>query len=137
MKVVLDTNIYISWIREQKYRSFLMDVRTYKYLSPVVIMELWAGAKTKQAARIIEKLQKPYLRTNRIIGLNTEHFITVGHVLSDLPADLATKTKSAGFLNDILIAMSAISIGATLITANKADFRQISRYFPELKTTFV
>lgn len=33
MKVLFDTNIYISWIRDQKYSVLLLDIYTLKYLS--------------------------------------------------------------------------------------------------------
>jgi len=67
MKVVFDTNIYISWIRDRRFAELLLDVRTQKYMSSFVLMELWAGAKTKNAGRIVEQLQKSYIKADRII----------------------------------------------------------------------
>ncbi len=82
MKVVFDTNLYISWIRERKYPELFLNPFTQKYLSPVVLMELWAGAKTKNASRIIEKLQQPYLKARRTTSLSTNDFITAGQLVS-------------------------------------------------------
>lgn len=137
MKVLFDTNIYINWIRERKYPELMLDVYTQKYLSNHVLMELWAGVKTKQASRIIEKLQKPYLKADRVINLNTNHFITIGQILSDIPNSHKSKIKNAGFVNDIFIGASALAIGATLYTTNKPDFEIIKYFLPKLKTVFV
>lgn len=137
MKVVFDTNIYIHWIRERKYSELMLDVYTQKYLSNFVLMELWAGAKTKQAGRIIEKLQKPYLKAGRVITLNTDHFITIGQILSDMPKSQKNKIKNAGFVNDLCIGISALAIGAKLYTTNKADFKIAKSFLPQLKVVFI
>lgn len=137
MKVLFDTNIYISWIREKKYSELLLDIYTQKYLSSYVLMELWAGVKTIQTSRIIEKLQKPYLKAGRVITLTTDQFITIGQILSDISVSQKNKIKNAGFISDLCIGMSALSIGATLYTANKNDFVIIKPSLPGLKIVFV
>ncbi len=137
MKVLFDTSVYISWIRERKHSDLLLDVRTQKYLSSYVLMELWAGAKTKQASRLIYKLQKPYIKAKRIVELKASHFITVGQVLSDIPESEKSKSKSAGFVNDIFIALCAIVIGANLYTSNKSDFEYIRSFLPKFKLTII
>jgi predicted nucleic acid-binding protein len=137
MKVLLDTNIYIAWIRENKYPDILLDVRTQKYLSCHVLMELWAGARTKQAARVVEKIQKPYQKAHRIVGLADRHFIKAGQILASLPDSLSNKKKNAGFVNDVCIALCAIAIGAVLYTENIADFETIRTIAPELRVKYV
>ncbi len=137
MKVVLDTNIYIAWIREKRYPEIVLDVSIQKYLSCYVLTELWAGARTKQAGRIVEKLQHPYQKADRIVVLNGEHFITAGKIISGLPQNIADKKKNAGFVNDIFIAITALSIGATLFTENRSDFEIVGNYLPELKVAYV
>lgn len=137
MKVLFDTNVYIHWIRKRKYAELMLDVYTQKYLSNYVLMELWAGAKTKQASRIIEKLQKPYLKAGRVITLSTDHFITIGQILSDIPNSQKNKIKNAGFVNDLCIGMSALAIGAKLYTTNKTDFKIVKSFLPQLKIVFI
>ena len=137
MKVLFDTNVYIGWIREKKYSELMLDVYTQKYLSDFVLMELWAGAKTKQAGRLIEKLQKPYLKAGRVISLHTDHFISIGQILSDLPKSYKNKIKNAGFINDLCIGVSALAIGARFYTTNKADFKIIKSFLPQLKLVFI
>ncbi len=137
MKVIFDTNIYISWIRERKYSDLLLTSYTQKFLSGIVLMELWAGAKTKKASRIIEKLQYPYLKTNRVIILLREDYTVSGQILSDLPSKYKNKIKLSSFINDIFIALNAISIGAVLFTENKYDFEIIKTYLKKLKVRFL
>jgi len=42
MKVMFDTNIYISFIRNKTHSTELLRRGTIKYLSGIVLMELWA-----------------------------------------------------------------------------------------------
>ena len=49
MKVMFDTNIYISFIRNRSHATELVRGGTVKYVSAIVLMELWAGAGTRKA----------------------------------------------------------------------------------------
>jgi len=59
MKVMFDTNIYISFIRNTTHSTELLRRGTTKYLSGVVLMELWAGIRNKRGERLLNQLQKP------------------------------------------------------------------------------
>ena len=48
MKVMFDTNIYISFIRNRAHNTELQRRGTTKYLSAVVLMELWAGSRDRR-----------------------------------------------------------------------------------------
>ncbi len=137
MKVMFDTNIYVLWIREQKYGDLLLKFGTVKYLSSIVLMELWAGAKTKRASRLVETLQKPYLNTGRVIPLTLRDYIVVGQIISGLPATYKHVVKRADFLNDIQIALTALSVGATLYTNNRRHFKLINKFLRQLKVLYV
>ncbi|MBI5418091.1 type II toxin-antitoxin system VapC family toxin [Candidatus Poribacteria bacterium] len=137
MKIMFDTNVYISWIRDGKYPELLLNRNTLKYISSIVLMELWAGARTKKASHVIEKLQQIYLKTNRVVTLDINHYITIGKIISDLPAELKSKIQMAGFINDLQIGVSAYSIGATLFTENKNDFVLIESYIRGLKVCYL
>lgn len=136
MKVLFDTNLYIKWIRERKYSELFLNHNTQKYLSCIVVMELWAGAKTKNSIRIVQRLQQPYFKTNRIITLNNNNYITAGQILSKLPVQYKSKKETSSFLNDILISLSAVSVGGILYTNNQDDFELIMSYIQNLKVRF-
>jgi predicted nucleic acid-binding protein len=137
MKVVFDTNIYISWIREQKYPDLILNTGTQKYLSSVVLMELWSGAKTKQGVRTIVRFQTPYISANRLLILSINDFITSGRIISNMPNMYKNKIKNSSFINDIYIALNAKSIGALLYTENKEDFKIIANYLDGLKVEYL
>lgn len=137
MKVIFDTNVYISWIREEKNRGLFLNQYTQKFLSSIVLMELWAGCKTKESVRIIEKLQKPYLNAERICTPSLNDFIKAGQIISDLPGNYKNKIKTSGFINDILIALNTLNIGAVLYTENKSDFEIIKKHIKGLKVEYL
>jgi predicted nucleic acid-binding protein len=56
MKCMFDTNVYISHIRDRSHSTELQRKGTVKYLSAIVLMELWAGSKTKKAKKPISQL---------------------------------------------------------------------------------
>lgn len=137
MKVMFDTNIYVSWIREQRHEDLMLKYGTVKYLSAVVLMELWAGARTKQASRIVETLQKPYLKAGRVIPVTLKNYIAAGQTMSDLPVSYKNMLKSSDFINDIQIALTALSVGATLYTNNKTHFKIIKSLLKTLNVVYV
>jgi predicted nucleic acid-binding protein len=137
MKVMFDTNIYISFIRNRSHSAELQRRGTVKYLSAIVLMELWAGARTRKAERLLSQLQKPYETAQRIVTLNSEHYITVGQLFSDLAPRFRELCKRSDFVNDVLIAVTALSIGATLYTENIVYFDIIRKRLKSMKLGYL
>jgi predicted nucleic acid-binding protein len=137
MKVMFDTNIYISFIRNRSHAGRLLQHGTIKYISAIVLMELWAGAKTRKAERLLSQLQKPYMDSGRVVTLQSYHYITIGNIYSDLPAKYKELTKRADFMNDLQIAITALSIGATLYTENVTHFDIIRSMVKQLKIEYL
>lgn len=125
MKVMFDTNIYISFIRNRSHTAELERRGTVKYVSAIVLMELWAGARTKKAERLLSQLQKPYESADRIVTLSSQHYIIVGQFFSDLALKYRELCKKSDFVNDVQIALTALSIGATLYTESVIHFEII------------
>ncbi len=137
MKVMFDTNIYISFIRNRAHTRALLQLGTIKYISAIVLMELWAGAKTRNAERLLSQLQKPYMNNSRVVTLQSYHYITIGNIYSDMDAKYKELTKRADFMNDIQIAITALSIGATLYTENVTHFDIIRSMVKQLKIEYL
>ena len=133
MKVMFDTNIYISFIRNRTHSTELQRLGTTKYLSTVVLMELWAGSRDRRGERLLHQLQKPYMDAGRIVTLSPQWYVKIGEFFSDLPARYKTLSKKADFLNDVQIAHTALSIGATLYTENIAHFDIIANRLNPLR----
>ena len=137
MKILFDTNVYISFIRNRSHSLELQRHGTVKYLSAIVLMELWAGARTKKAKKLINQLQRPYASSRRIVTPGVINYIAMGKFFADLPNRYDSLVKTAGFVNDLQIAFAALSIGALLYTEDKDHFRIIKRRIPSLKVEYV
>ncbi len=137
MKVIFDTNIYISWVRDRSFEDHLLKRGSIKYISAVVLMELWAGARTKKAARLVSDLQKPYIKAGRVIPVSIGNHIEAGRFLSTLSEGHKNLLKKSDFINDIQIAYSAFSTGATLYTNNKTHFEIINTGIKNLKVEYI
>ena len=130
---MFDTNIYISFIRNRAHSAELQRRGTTKYLSGVVLMELWAGSRNRRGERLLHQLQKPYMDAGRIVTLTFQDYIRIGEFFSDLPAMYNALSKKADFLNDIQIAHTAVAIGATLYTENIVHFNIIANSLKQLR----
>ncbi len=137
MKVMFDTNVYISFIRNRTHAEELQRRGTVKYISAIVLMELWAGSKGRKSERLLYSLEKPYRSAGRIVALSTERYSTIGQFFSDFPVQYKNFSKKADFLNDVQIAVSALSIGATLYTENRIHFDIIRKFMKQLKLEYL
>lgn len=126
MKVVYDTCLYIDLLRGFERLALFTDRTHIRYMSPVVIMELLAGAKTPRQKKVVDKLIHPYSKASRLISISSGLFYKAGCCLEKLQASQLSK----GFTHDLLIALSAASVGAVLFTSNKKDFARIARQVP-------
>jgi len=100
-------------------------------------MELWAGTKTRKAKKLIRQLQKPYVNARRIVTLGPGDYMSMGQFFSDLPRQYGTLTKNAGFVNDVYLAFTALSIGALLFTEDRTHFQIIKSKIPSLKVAYL
>ena len=137
MKCLFDTNVYISYIRDRSHSTELQRRGTVKYISAIVLMELWAGTKTKKAKKLIDQLQKPYVRAGRVVTLDARRFIAMGQFFAGFPNQYDTLAKNAGFVNDVHLAFTTLSIGALLFTEDKTHFQIIKNRMPSLKIEFM
>jgi len=137
MKVMFDTNVYISYIRSGLHREELERRGSVKYLSGIVLMELYAGAKTREAERFLDRNPRAYVATGRVITLRQEHYADIGRFISDLPGQYDTPIRRAAFVNDVFIAFMALSIGATLFTEDRDHFEIIGSRLPSARIEFM
>ena len=135
-KYLIDTDLYIEFLRNGGYREIIRDLYAYEtpgiYFSSVVIQELLAGAIGKEGLKNAETLFRPFERVGRIVTPTHNDWKETGRLLSLIRQkrkDLRTKIPT--LINDTLIALSAKNIGATVYTSNAEDF-QIIREFSEI-----
>ena len=130
-RVVIDTNIYIDWLNAGRYEEIIFQREAVKYLSAVVLMELLAGAFSTRDRRFIRDITLPFAKANRIVTPTVSIYEEAGDVLRRLQSLYGYSMPSAyGLVNDVLIALSARSIGASVITQNERDFAAIQSVRP-------
>ena len=104
---------------------------TVKYLSTVVVLELYAGAFSTSDRRVLRGVVSAFERADRMLVPSGAVWEEAGHVLRALQASRGS--VGAGYpslVNDVLIALSARAIGATVTTSNERDFAAIRRVRP-------
>ena len=136
-RVVIDTNLYIDWLNVGRHEEVLFHRDAVKYLSAVVMLELYAGAVSPRDRRLVRGVVAAFDRADRILVPSGAVWEDAGHVLRALQTPGRSQGMSYRFLvNDVLIALSARSIGATVVTGNVGDFSAI-RAVRSFKLTIV
>jgi predicted nucleic acid-binding protein len=137
VKYALDTNLYISAIRDvpagEALERFSSENLPSVYLHAVVVQELLAGAIDVQKERALQStLINPFERRRRIVTPSYRAWRRVGEIIAHL---LQQRIFMPGaiprsFTNDCLIATSCREAGVTLVTNNLRDFELIQTIEP-------
>jgi predicted nucleic acid-binding protein len=130
LKVIVDRDIFITHLRSQTQIASLeqFERRSIWYMSSVVAMELRIGCRTQADVRLLSNLLDPFERTQRVVYPDHRMWVRAGTILADLRS--VDRSRRQGLVNDTLIALSAISIGACIVSANRRDFATLSRVLP-------
>lgn len=123
-KVVLDTNLYVDWLNRGTGDALFTGPGLVRYFPAVVHMELNAGATTVRARRALEKLVRAYRAAGRVVVLDAQAFEMAGGALRSL-RKRGIEVRRSSLVNDVLIALSARAVGATLMTAD-TDYEAIA-----------
>jgi predicted nucleic acid-binding protein len=127
--VLVDTNIYIDIFRTGLYEDQLAAINQ-RFLvrnSAIVFLELYAGCRTKIERRNIKKMERNF----GVLIPTKENWIEAGNVLSQLRVSKRLESrKIERLVNNTLIAMSARSVGAFVLTNNRKDFELIREVRP-------
>ena len=123
--VIFDTSILVDDLRTgrpgQKVDSILGLFRT----SAVVLAELWRGATKPSEREFLRALSKRY----PILTPTENNWLESGWILQEIRSDRGfTREKLRDLHFDLLIALTARSYGARLITSNRHDFQLIHHY---------
>jgi len=130
-RLVIDTNLYIDWLNRGRHEEILFQRDSVKYMSAVVLMELRAGAFSPADRRVLARLQAAFERAGRLLAPTRIVFAEAGDTLRKLQADQGYNFAARhSIVNDVLIALSARSIGATVVTQNERDYRAIESVRP-------
>lgn len=123
--VIFDTSVFGDHLRTGCHQERIESVTGLIRTSAVVLAELWRGA-TKPAERaFLKELQK----NHPILTPTEKNWLESGQILDRIRADKGFSPAKLRDLHfDVLIALTARSYGARLITSNRADFELIRGY---------
>jgi predicted nucleic acid-binding protein len=122
---ILDTSIYIENYRTGRFAFLLLKSPFVIRCSAVVLHELLRGARPGLERRFVTDL----MNRCQILTPTEAHWTQAADILSAMRKREhydANKIRELTF--DVLIALAARSIGATLITSNETDFQAIHRH---------
>ena len=123
--IIFDTSILIDFLRQKRHRQRLQSLNGIIRTSAVVLAELWRSATRSDERKFLKQLE-----ANHPVFTPTErNWIESGEILGSMREEhgfVADKLRDLHF--DILIALTARSHGARLITSNRADFELIRKY---------
>jgi predicted nucleic acid-binding protein len=123
--VVFDTSVFIEDLRTGRHQQRIQSVSGLIRTSSVVLAELWRGA-TKLAER---EFLRTLARNHPILTPTEGNWLESGQVLAKISGDHGyTPDKLRDLHFDVLIALTARSHGARLITSNRADSETIHRH---------
>ncbi len=133
MKVVLDTNIYVSACRSaasrEHFRATFLPLLPVTFLAAVVAYELRVNAANRPTRQLLQEFIAPMERNGRCIAPTFADWMEAAEIVTAIGArDRSWRSKLPALLNDVLIALCARRIGATLLTYNGKDFRLIRRH---------
>ena len=123
--VVLDTSVFIDHLRTGCHRQRIDSLTGLIRTSSVVLAELWRGATKPAEQEFLRALEK----NQRMLTPTEKNWLESGRLLGKIYADKGFAPDKLRDLHfDVLIALTARSHGALLITSDRADFEMISAY---------
>ena len=123
--IVFDSLVLIDQIRTNCYLDRMLNLTGVVRNSAVVLAELWRGANSPVDRQVIQEL----VERHPILTPTEKNWLESGRILAKIFADKGYEPKKLRDLHfDVLIALTARSHGAKLITSNRADFELIREY---------
>ena len=123
--IIFDTSVFVDHLRTGCHQERIDCLTGLIRTSAVVLTELWRGATKAAEKAFLKELEK----NHPVLTPTERNWVESGQILGRMCAD---KGFSPGKLRDlhfdVLIALTARSYGARLITSNLADFELIRRY---------
>ena len=123
--VILDTSIFIDQLRRGRHQDRVESLSGLIRTSSVVLAELWRGASKPADREFLVSLEK----NHPILTPTENNWLESAKILGRIYSDKGFAPGKLRDLHfDLLIALTARSNGARLITSNRADFELINAY---------
>ena len=128
---ILDTSVYIENFRTARFTSQILRSPFVVRCSAVVVHELLRGARPGIERRFVIDL----MNRCQVLTPTESQWVHAADLLNAMrKREYYETNKLRDLAFDVLIALTARSIGATVITCNERDFQAIRRHlsFPLL-----
>jgi predicted nucleic acid-binding protein len=123
--VIFDSSIYVDDLRTGCHSRRIAALDELVRTSAVVLAELWRGATTQAEQTFLRVLERHY----PIFSPTEKNWLESGKILARIHTDRGFEPRKLRELHfDVLIALTARSNGAKVITSNRADFELIRKY---------
>jgi predicted nucleic acid-binding protein len=123
--LLFDTSVLIDQLRTDRHRERIESVSGRIRHSSVVLAELLRGARQRSDRDFVEALEKQSPR----LTPSEKNWLESGRLLTRMSVERGFSPEKLRDLHfDVLIALTASTHGATVVTSNRADFEMIRRY---------
>ena len=123
--LIFDTSVLVDQLRTGCHREHFASINGVIRTSSVVLAELWRGATRAEEKIFLRELEK----NHPILTPTEKNWLESGQILSRIQTDKGYTSKKLRDLHfDVLIALTARTQGARLITTNRVDFELIRDY---------
>jgi predicted nucleic acid-binding protein len=123
--VIFDTSVLVDEVRTGRHRKRIESADGLVRTSSVVLAELLRGV----IGPAEDKFLRALARNHPILTPTQKNWLESGEILAGIGADHGFEPHKLRDLHfDVLIALTARSHGARLITTNGTDFELINRY---------
>lgn len=123
--IIFDTSVIVDHLRTGCYEERIDSVIGLIRTSSVVLAELWRGASKPQEKKFLEALA----RNHPMLTPTENNWLESGQILGRIYAHKGFSAEKLRDLHfDVLIALTARSYGARLITSNRADYEMIRNF---------
>ena len=124
-KVVFDTSIYIGVFNQGLYINEINGFNKVMYLVHPVLHELWIGVRGKREIRHLISFGARFIRLGRLVVPSSSTQVLIGQACQKLRSSGRLDPAHPRIYNDVCIALLARQIGATVVTKNISDFKDI------------
>jgi predicted nucleic acid-binding protein len=122
---VFDTSVLIDNWRTNRHAQRLANSSFLIRNCSVVLAELWRGATEPEERATLREIE----RNHATLTPTANNWLESGQILARMQADHGFEPHKLRELHfDVLIALTARTYGARLITSNRTDFEMIRKY---------
>ncbi len=123
--IIFDTSVLMEDLRTGRHQERIRSLSGLIRTSAVVLAELWRGAAKTAERNFLQTLA----RNHPVLTPTEKNWLESGQILGKIHAARGFAPHKLRDLHfDVLIALTARSCGARLITSNRADYEMIHQY---------